>query len=527
MKRALIVEDEIAALERILDMAMWRRGEFSVCATAKNGREALEAFERERPDVLITDILMPVMDGLDLIREVRRRSRGLPVIILSCHEKFSYAREAVRLGVNDYLIKGFMAEEALYLALRRVFGGEVEASGGTGAEAELERARSDRGGEALELMLGGTVSWVPIDRLRRSFAGSRMYCLFLVHIDGYSEEETDPEAVRSSVRGICEPLAPYGTCCIGDGNIAVLAGDDGTGRVGLEGTGPLDLASRILVGLRHGAGVSVTIALGRITDALDELPSLFDEARKLIRYRVFLGKGRVIVEQSIVNVAYKDPSGVEKKLALIDRAIAGRHRDRTLALLEEIFEEDLPGIMQYHYIEYVQSALLTSMIGAIERTGTSIRDVTEGRYIPIHELERLETLEEMHAWFRDLLLRLFGAPNDAGETVTTNVNIQRALDIIRSGDGGELSLEGLSRRLGIHRVYFCRLFKQEVGVSFYRYVQRRRIETAKELLAGTTSRMYDVAREAGFRSYDQFSVAFKRATGITPSDFREKFWNRR
>jgi len=132
----------------------------------------------------------------------------------------------------------------------------------------------------------------------------------------------------------------------------------------------------------------------------------------------------------------------------------------------------------------------------------------------------------MHAWFRALVSRLFEVHVNAEQVITTNVNVRKALQIIHTENTGDLSLESLSSRLGVHRVYLCRLFKQEVGLSFYRYIQRRRVEKAKELLSGTSRRMYEVAREAGFKSYDQFAVSFKRATGLTPSEFRERNWTK-
>ena len=105
MRPILIVDDETPSRELIKMSLDWCSFGFDPILEARNGREALALYEAQKPGLIITDIQMPVMDGLELIRAVRERCPAQPIVILSCHERFSYAKEALRLGVIDYILK--------------------------------------------------------------------------------------------------------------------------------------------------------------------------------------------------------------------------------------------------------------------------------------------------------------------------------------------------------------------------------------------------------------------------------------
>ncbi|MFP4377231.1 MAG: response regulator [Spirochaetales bacterium] len=117
MSRVLVIEDELPARLRLADYL----SSFSIgdVALAENGAQGLELFQSHEPDLIVTDIQMPVMDGLAFLEEVRRSGSLVPVIILSCHESFAYARKAIQLGVSGYLLKDLVSREELFLAIRR------------------------------------------------------------------------------------------------------------------------------------------------------------------------------------------------------------------------------------------------------------------------------------------------------------------------------------------------------------------------------------------------------------------------
>ncbi|MEL7566164.1 MAG: response regulator [Dehalobacterium sp.] len=118
--RILIVDDEKPARETLSYLIDWKDTAFEVAGTAKNGNDALEQYQRFKHELIITDIQMPVMDGLALIKAIRQDNKAQKFVILSCHEKFSYAKEAIQMGVTDYLIKDLLTCEDLFAVLDKV-----------------------------------------------------------------------------------------------------------------------------------------------------------------------------------------------------------------------------------------------------------------------------------------------------------------------------------------------------------------------------------------------------------------------
>ena len=112
MKSILLVEDEYPFLQRVLEMKFWRKEKYRITAIARNGAEGLALYVKKKPDAVITDIDMPVKDGLSMIEDIRSLDSHIPVIIFSSNKNFSCALRAINLGVNEYLVRGFMEEEA-------------------------------------------------------------------------------------------------------------------------------------------------------------------------------------------------------------------------------------------------------------------------------------------------------------------------------------------------------------------------------------------------------------------------------
>lgn len=113
MYTAMIVDDEYPARNMLELLIDWQENDFQIIAKAENGKQALALYEKEKPDLIITDIQMPVMDGIELIEEIRKRNPDQYIVVLSCHESFRYAQQAIRLGVKDYLIKDMLTESQL------------------------------------------------------------------------------------------------------------------------------------------------------------------------------------------------------------------------------------------------------------------------------------------------------------------------------------------------------------------------------------------------------------------------------
>ena len=504
MMRVLIVEDEKAARERLLSMSLWQQGEYRVCASAANGKEGLRLFQEQKPDIIITDIEMPVMNGLDFIKKVREIDQAIPVIILSCYESFSYAQKAIQLNVQDYLIKDFLAPEVL--------------------ESTLQTAVPKKNYDHFKHTVNGSIMLLPLleekgshtlDSIRQIFPEGRRFAFLLAHVDNYNKNKS---GLSNVVEKIAEGLQLEGNSIIspiGNGDIAILISLD-------KEDSPREISARIVEYVEHYCARTISIAAPDPFSNLLDIYKSYQAAGDLLRYRIFLGLGKVIVPESVNMIPWLEPSSIDLKLRDMNTALMQDEENIFLEGLKSIFTFNASGMVQYNYIEYVHSSLLAMMFNYIESRHLKTADGGEWELYEVKHVDDYESMEEIHIWLKTRFSKLFELNKKEKESGSDNAHVRKIKRIIETEYNNDLSLEIIADRVGIHKVYLSRLFKSKTGKTCYEYIQQTRIETAKKLLITSKKTKADIAHETGFRSYDHFAVVFKKQTGMTPTDFQNK-----
>lgn len=509
MINVLIVEDELAALERITSFSFWSGSRYRIAGTARDGAEALEMQQTINADVIITDIEMPVMNGIEMIRELRMVEPDLPVIILSCHESFEYAREAVFLGVREYILKDFMEESAVRLALTK-----MSASTEDGRNKDYtasEKLRRPAEGKALLAAVNRTGGDAE-DSLAR-FKG-KSNALIFVHIDCFSIAAHDPERFLDEINHdlfIQESKGGQGLAVYADsGNFWVLIKDD-----------PVLFAERFFDRMKN-RNDTMTLAVGECFDGLRNLKTEAATIEILFSFRVFLGKNRIILPETIKSISGKNPSYIKDKIEMVKNAVYESDSASCFSILRELYERDLPGMLKYNYLEYVNLRLLSIILALAERGKIDLRELTGKDYLSIKELEEKETVTEMREWFESLFSKIFNIEENDISSMVTNRNIMKVINIIKTRYDEDLKLEDIAEEIGVHKVYLSRLFKKETGRNYYDFLQSYRIRKAELLLGEENLKMYEVAKKAGFNNYDQFAVVFKKVNGTAPTEYKKK-----
>ncbi len=519
MNKVLVVEDERAALERIVNMKIWKRGNFNVCGTATNGREALSKYRETRPDIVLTDIEMPVMNGLDFLAEVRKIDKTTPVIILSCYESFAYARRAIQLGVQDYLIKDFLEEETLYSALL------------TASQTVRYRETGDERGDKTDVITFNSTLFELLEAndeiilrdIEQRYGLFKYFFLLLIRVDQFNEETVN---IKELGKYIVENLGRGFTgvfSYMGSGYYLALLPLKKARAGGSIETFPLILetASDVIKKTKETYGISLTMALESFGD-VGKLREKFVNLKNLIRYSVFLGCGKVILPESVESLYFLDPAILERKIVVLRRDIEREDMDEFFLHLKQLYERDMAGMLQYNYLEYINSNLISMLINFVNKKRVNESESFSGDLLDLQGLKKVETVKEMYEWFKGKFTDVFRLARRVDERLTGNVIVREILNIIRSEYKNNLSVEGIAKRMRIHKVYLNRLFKRETGMTCYDYIQRFRIDKAKQLLITENMKIAQVAEESGFRNYDQFCLTFKRVTGETPTNFRKK-----
>ncbi|NOY08503.1 MAG: response regulator [Spirochaetes bacterium] len=516
MSRVLIVEDEKAAIERIVNMKVWRKSGFRICGTASNGKEALAKYKKTHPDIIITDIEMPIMSGLDFLAEVRKRDKRTAVIILSCYESFAYAKKAIQLGVKDYLIKDFLEEDILYSTL-------LNADNTNKAEDAVKGETIEHfSSSELNLKLFKLLEEDDADILNsfeQKYGSFGMFSLLYIHIDHFDGQAS---SIKKTAECLVRELESNFVSLIsymGNGYYLVLLC---MGKDKNLSSKILETAAAIIHQTEYSCSLSLTIAAGKLFTDVKNLKAEFKNVRNLIKYRTFLGQRRVILPESVENLSFLDPVILEKKISAIRESIIKEDTDNFFYYLKQLYERDMAGMIQYNYIEYVNSNLISILLNFINEKKIKESDSFAGDFLDLYSLRKLETIKDMHAWFRTKFIEVFKLARETEEKLPDNIIVREILSIIRNEYKKDLSVEHIAGRVKIHRVYLNRLFKKETGRTCYKYIQEFRIKKAKQLLITENYKIAEIAEESGFRNYDQFCVVFKKTTGQTPTGFRKE-----
>lgn len=401
-RKVLIVEDEVLVREGLKSIIGWEKLEMEVIGDVANGKQALEIYEREKPDIILTDIRMPVMDGMELIAQIRKKDERTRIVILTCYEEFGYLQEALRMGVSDYILKLKMKPAEI--------------------EAAMIKVKQK------------------LDEEERT---------------GNREKNTEDFRLQKE-----EELKQYI--------------------------------------FYHQAPIE--IFRGRM-----ERMKLAVEEKNMILYRIVLRKYEKVRMRTM-----------DEKGMLI--------RFLVLNMMEEIMDK-------YGGGEIVQEGtdcflLLMNIDG--ERQEEEMR-----REQMQQEISRVlaDSMEVRAVWGSSSISQSFaqlpGMYQECclkmqDEQVDLSVEIYEAVKYIEEHLTERLSLNQVASSINLSPNYLSSLFKKELGVGFVDYITEKRVERAKELLANTGLKTYEVAQQAGFGDESYFSKTFKRITGKRPSAFRKR-----
>lgn len=528
MLRVIIADDEDRICQLIDVLADWQALDMEVIGTAHNGVDALALVQRHTPDVLITDIRMPGMTGLALIRRAKEHLPALAVIIISGYAQFDYAQTAIQYGVGDYLLKP-INKEALNSTLGKI-GEACRARMETEENIQQLRESSidgrDRMRQSLpDALLQGTFAAADAQAMADQYAYAprhSRYQAFLLKLD-YPVEQFTPnslEIVYQKARAVFEPL------------LASHAGDFVIGAreallLGVMDTDPAaqhDVRKCLREGLNELVAqeslfgeVSFTLALGTAVASPAALPTSVENARRLLGDRLLEGTGRMLEGET-------EPSGVQNQVLLaryaqeILRAIdvlgVREAGDAVDALRDAAIAQ--PGIRGWELFQLAWDAGVLF----ITRLGVEDRQQALAQY-----RLRLEQAAQVEALF-ECLRRWQAALLDAERErrVTRDEQpIRMAKQYIQRHFAEPVTLEEVSAAIGFSPNYFSTMFKKETGEGFAKYLAHVRMDEARNLLRETRLSVAEVCKRAGYGDIKHFTRAFRAENGLTPGEYRKLY----
>lgn len=533
MIKLMVVDDEPIIRDGLANGIDWERLDVSVVGTASNGRDGLAKAIKEKPDIVITDIRMPVSDGISLAKELKAKLPRVRVIFLTGYGEFEYAREAVRIGAADYLLKPVNIEALTALVGR--LSDEIR------IECAAERKLSQKTvllKENLPLMrnrcvkrfFGGELSEAQFRKqaytLGMEFLGEGFQVVILC-IDYYyqmlANGEREGALLKYAMSNIAEEiLGKLGTVFLCDEEEARLMVLLETGEETRRIAGS---CREIQFYMRKYYGISVSVGIGKRAEGIAGLTYSYESAQKALEERIRQGSSQIIVEE-------KDREGPmghaklfldlqeERELTEAVKLLDGK---RVYDALERFFKEYVLE-QSLNRRETEQFCIYLILIIMRQMEYFSIRPETAlGRnYDYHHEISKYETAGDLEMWMRGI----YGQALSAMEQQRTHKYkgiVANGMAYAMEHFAEAIQIGGVAKSVYVTPNYFSRVFKEETGENFTDWLNSYRVEQAKRRMdTEPETKVYTIAEECGFSDYKYFAFIFKKYTGYTPTAYKNR-----
>ncbi len=517
MKKVMIVDDERPARE-LLKMAIdWEKAGYEIVAEAKNGKDAYEQCKLCKPDVVITDIQMPVMDGIQFIEAVKREKGRQHFVILSCHESFQYAQKAMKLGVEDYLIKDSYSSTELYLLLEHLNDREDECHFRDINNLE-QRNENLEGQESLirQAVLGDAVA---MEKLQKTIGyGRKQFFMCLLPLKELQERiGRIPMEIIREIQLLIGDVPNCFTMAEDANHILILVFFESNNSLLKNINSRHLILARIREQMERIIDMSMTMGCSNIHQNLSELGVCIEEAKKALKYMVFTRKRKVVYFEAIPDTTkLLEVDMLNKYIAKAQEAFENEDNENLQKYLNQIYGLDMQGMAQCNYLEYANSIFYGYINQLISQKRLNLEKLWNGEILSFSELNNLESVKEMREWIYSRLCSIMQALKQEYEY---SEYVSKSIAYIKQNYKDDIKVESIADSIGIHKVYLSRVFKKETGVSLNTYLNEYRIKKAIEMMNVNNMRMSDIIYEVGYNNAQNYYYAFKQVTGVTPREY--------
>ena len=521
--KVFLVEDEIVTREGIRDSVDWASEGLCWCGEAADGELALPMIEATPPDILITDIKMPFMDGLELSRIVRDRLPQTRIVILSGHDEFRYAQEAIQLGVTEYLLKPISAQD-----LRNVLGRirtQIEAERRQQAElhhlqAQLkENANVLRQRFLIDLVTGrltapeafDTARALEINLAARAYLAVSVRCDVTIEMTHLARLETY-HRVRQCV---AELLAERSDVLLFTKDVEetglLLTGETAEA---LQRTAQF-LANRITLLLQPERSLALAIGIGRPVERVGAIPQSFLEACDIARTQIRkLTPSRSGIPCPPRQLLALDPTAVLTFL----RKGELQGLDAFLAAHLSVASEQEPELRAV--IDFLATDLLVAIANFTQELGGVIDEAIPARTQLEPILAGIDSVAGLRQFMQQFLTRTLLERDRY--TNRTQMILEHARRYVAAHlESDELSLHTVAAAVGWSPSHLSAVFSRETGMTFVEYMTGQRIDRAMTLLRTTSLATGEIAHQVGYPNARYFYAVFKKATGQSPGEYRQ------
>lgn len=536
MLKVFLVEDETIIREGLRDIIPWQQYGYTLVGDAGDGEQALPMIREQRPDVLITDIKMPFMDGLALSSLVSREFPNMKIIIISGYDDFEYARQAISIGVEQYLLKPItkaMLIKTLNDVQEKIQAEREQEDYLQKFQSEMQEYEQFSRVRFFEQLVAGQLSVEEIyENAGQLGIPIHAHCynlvMYSVQPSGDNSGQKDGAGDRTAqVRdGLAQFFSVYPEYLTFRWNlttyVVLVKGEEAQMEV---------LTQRCIDAIRmhvlpYEGRLEWYAAVGQPTQRLSALASCFSEVSHIFSFRHLMSGQHVLTKEITENfVGSEDESSLKNlDMAKIDPAVLhGFLQNGLPAEVDDFVEEYVGGLYDAAgsrlFCQYLMLNVRFTTIAFIEELGY-VQEEFLNELPGVQMVSRHVTADELKSYLGEMLRKALEFREKESRSRSRDI-IRQALAYIDENFADEnISLKEVAGYTYVSANYFSAIFSQEMHQTFVEYLTQKRMERAKELLRQTDKRSAEVAAEVGYKDPHYFSFVFRKTQGCTPRDYR-------
>ena len=539
MYKLIIVDDEYSTRNGLkICIHLFDYG-IEVAGEAENGNKGLELADRVRPDIVLPDVKMPGMDGIEMVKRLKERHPDTKIVFISGYDDIEYLKSAMKMDAVDYILKPVNLQELITVIEKIMVMSKREEN-----RKDMLQRLSAKLNESIpllrekffiQLIKDGNMDRASTEK-RIDFLDLRLpyqapYCVIIIGIDNprtvfEKMPEQNTQLISFAIQNICrEVVEARASGSVFEHQrgeyvlIVELPENEGEEII-------FPLVSELMASLngflnRMIGGISLTIGIGGTVEHLGRLADSYQMASGAIERKLFLGRNQVVTFDAMAARKDVDYRAVNERMTSLSSVLKSGDAGQVSLRLDALFEE-LRGSSGIGYIDCQRIGLQVLLVASqfLSESGIRAGDLGERESEAWAQLMKLETLDDMSHHLKVYLTQVCERIEHREDKRIPEV-ITEIMRIIQERYSENLTIADIASQVYLAKTYICLLFKQETGETINEYITRVRMEQAKKLLNGTDRKLAEICTAIGYAEPSYFTKQFRKYTGMNPSDYRD------
>ncbi|TDF90595.1 response regulator transcription factor [Paenibacillus piri] len=538
MLKVLIVDDHAVSRTDLKTMLDWENCGFYISGEAYNGIHAIQLIKEDVPDIVITDINMPGMNGLGLIEQLEREYPQVRIVVLSAYDDFDYVRQSMKRGAMDYVLKHRLSASVLLDILKTVESSILvfrnERDKQNEMYHELKIRKDSLRQEFIKKLLEGSVSdrdemLGQLESLDIAMDTENLL-VTAAEIDDFRfiEERFSSKEVDVFIQTLLdisnEILSDWEKSIIihkGREKFAIIFSLGHIHSRMYVYNQLYTFLNRIRTEIKKYLNITASFGVSSVCNEMSQLHHAYSEAASILKDKFYKGKNGIFIEST----SSKHEEGFFcldiKDEKAIYAALKNQDFETVKSLIDAVFNKISRLRLSSKSTQMICAELINIVNKASKDAGIEMSKLYTAGDIPYNLIQKYEVLMDIKSWILNLYHKFIEILQRMKCRGTYSDIIQKAMEYIQRNYKNDVSLQDVSDIVGVTNSYISRLFKEECRMGFTEYLNHVRVEHAKHYIEHGELKLKEIVSHVGFNNYNYFFKVFKEMTGMTPLEYEQ------